>query len=145
MTIQQTGEVMNLLSAAYPLFYSGRNAPDPAQTLKLWADQFSGDPVDLVESAVRALIDTNGKSSPPTIGAVKAKMRQIDPSYQAPCTAVGAGSYKDPAVESLRERWQELRRQRRAAGMPGTWEDAQKAGLTWAAWMDILDERGLAL
>lgn len=145
MTLQQTGGIMNLLSAAYPWFYSGRNAPDPAQTLKLWADQFSGDPVDLVESAVRALIDTNGKSSPPTIGAVKAKMRQIDPSYQAPRTAVGAGSYKDPAVEALRERWQELRRQCRAAGVPGTWEEAKKAGLTWAAWMEILDERGLGL
>ena len=53
--------------------------------------------------------------------------------------------YIDPAVEALRERWQELRRQCRAAGVPGTWEDAKKAGLTWEAWMDILDERGLAL
>jgi len=55
------------------------------------------------------------------------------------------GGYIDHAVEALRERWQELRRQCRAAGVPGTWEDAKKAGLTWAAWMDILDERGLAL
>ena len=53
--------------------------------------------------------------------------------------------YIDPAVESLRERWQELRRQCRAAGVPDTLGEAQKAGLTWAAWMEILDERGLGL
>lgn len=145
MTLQQTGKIMNLLSAAYPWFYAGKNAPDPAQTLKLWTDQFSEDPVDLVESAVRALIDTNGKSSPPTIGAVKAKMRQIDPSYQAQCSATGMGSYRDPVIEKLRVRWQELCGQRRAAGLPATWEEAKKAGLTTAAWMEKLEERGLAL
>ncbi len=53
--------------------------------------------------------------------------------------------YIDPAVESLRERWQELCRQCRAAGVPDTLGEAQKAGLTWAAWMEILDERGLGL
>ena len=50
----------------------------------------------------------------------------------------------DLALEA-RERWQERRRQRRAAGGPDTWEEAQKAGLTWAAWMNMLDERGFAL
>ena len=55
------------------------------------------------------------------------------------------GGYIDHAVEALRERWQELRRQCRAAGVPGTWEEAKKSGLTWAAWMEILDERGLGL
>ena len=55
------------------------------------------------------------------------------------------GGYIDHAVEALRERWQELRRQCRAAGVPDTWEEAKKAGLTWAAWMNMLDERGFAL
>ena len=145
MTCQQTGRIMNLLSAAYPWFYTGKNAHDPEQMLKLWVDQFSEDPMELVETAVRALIDTNEKSSPPTIGAVKAKMRQIDPSYQVPCSATGMGSYRDPVIEKLRVRWQELCRQRRAAGLPATWEEAKKAGLTTAAWMENLEERGLTL
>lgn len=53
--------------------------------------------------------------------------------------------YIDPAVESLRERWQELRRQRRAAGVPGTWEEAQKAGLTAATWYKLLEKNNLSM
>ena len=55
------------------------------------------------------------------------------------------GGYIDHAVEALRERWQDLCRQRRAARVPGTWEEAKKAGLTAEAWMNMLDERGFAL
>lgn len=55
------------------------------------------------------------------------------------------GGYIDQKVEALRARWQELRIQRRSIGVPSTWEEAQKAGLTMTAWMDIFDGRGLAL
>ena len=55
------------------------------------------------------------------------------------------GGYIDHAVEALRERWQELRRQRRAAGVPGTWEDAQKAGLTAATWYKLLEKNNLSM
>ena len=77
MTRQETGVIMDILSAAYPKFYAGREAPDPRAVVNLWAEMFAEDPVQLVAAAVKALIATDGRGFPPHIGAVKAKLRQI--------------------------------------------------------------------
>lgn len=77
MTIGQTGQVMDILTMAYPQFYSGRDAPDPEKVLKLWASMFEDDDVVLVVAAVKALIASKEDSWPPSIGAVKARIRQI--------------------------------------------------------------------
>lgn len=40
-------------------------------------------------------------------------------------------------------RWDSLVAERRKAGIPGTYEDAEKAGLSYEEWFDLLNERGL--
>lgn len=77
MTIQETAQIMDILTIAYPQFYSGRNAPDPEKALELWAGMFSGDDVIIVAAAVKALIASELGNFPPSIGAVKARIRQI--------------------------------------------------------------------
>lgn len=77
MTLQETGHIMDLLTVAYPRFYSGTNAPDMKKTLKLWTIMFADDPFELVIAAVKALIVTDTKGFPPHIGAVKEKIRQL--------------------------------------------------------------------
>lgn len=76
MTRQETGIIMNILATAYPRFYAGAGAPDPEQTLNLWAGMFD-EPVELVAAAVKTLIATDSKGYPPHIGAVKTKIRQL--------------------------------------------------------------------
>jgi hypothetical protein len=68
---------MDILRTAYPRFYAGREAPDPVKTLNLWAEMFAEDDVKLVAAAVKSLIASDEKGYPPTIGAVKASLRQI--------------------------------------------------------------------
>ena len=53
MTRQETGIIMNILATAYPRFYAGADAPDPEQTLNLWAGMFD-EPVELVAADKRA-------------------------------------------------------------------------------------------
>ena len=77
MTRQETGIIMNILTTAYPRFYSGQDAPDPRKTMSLWAEMFRDDPVELVAASVKALIATDEKGFPPHIGAVKASMRKL--------------------------------------------------------------------
>ena len=77
MTFEETGIIMDILTTAYPRFYSGPDAPDRTKTLTLWAEMFIHDDVALVAAAVKALIETDAKGFPPHIGAVKAKRRLI--------------------------------------------------------------------
>lgn len=77
MTIEETGIVMDILTTAYPRFYSGQDAPDMVKTLRLWAEMFASDDVALVAAAVKALIESDSKGFPPHIGAVKEKLRLI--------------------------------------------------------------------
>ena len=80
MTPAETGTIMDILTTAYPRFYSGPNAPDPKKTIGLWAEMFRHDDVALVAAAVKSLIETDDKGFPPHIGAVKAKLRLISSS-----------------------------------------------------------------
>lgn len=77
MTLEETGIVMDILTTAYPHFYSGPNAPDMVKAIRLWHEMFSRDDVALVAAAVKALIETDSKGYPPHIGAVKEKLRLI--------------------------------------------------------------------
>lgn len=77
MTLEETAQVMDILTAAYPQFYRGKNAPDPEQALLLWASMFDEEDAVVVAAAVKALIATDEKGYPPHIGAVKARIRQI--------------------------------------------------------------------
>lgn len=77
MTIEDTAQVMDILTTAYPRFYAGRDAPDPEKALMLWASMFADDDPAIVIAAVKALIAGDSKGFPPHIGAVKARIRQI--------------------------------------------------------------------
>ena len=71
MTRQETATIMDILAASYPRFYSGPDAPNPVQTLNLWATMFADDPVEVVAMAVKAFIASDKKGFPPHIGAIK--------------------------------------------------------------------------
>lgn len=71
MTRQETATIMDILAAAYPRFYTGADAPNPVQTLNLWATMFADDPVEVVAMAVKAFIASDKKGFPPHIGAIK--------------------------------------------------------------------------
>ena len=76
MTIQQTGAVMDVLTVAYPQFYRGKDQRERQNALKLWAEMFSEDPLELVLAAVKRLIATDTKGYPQPIGAVKEQIWQ---------------------------------------------------------------------
>ena len=77
MTRQETGIIMDILTAAYPRFYSSTTGPDMRNAIKLWADMFAHDEVALVAAAVKSVIESDEKGFPPTIGQVKAKLRLL--------------------------------------------------------------------
>lgn len=77
MTRQETGIIMDILTAAYPRFYSGQDAPDMRKVIALWAEMFAQDDVRLVAAAVKSVIEGDERGFPPTIGQVKAKLRLI--------------------------------------------------------------------
>ena len=110
----------------------------------VWALTLAPYSVDDVREAVVSYFRTQKYWPDPTDISSRCPQPELPKTQNFPTPAPTA-RYIDPAVEALRERWQELRRQCRAAGVPGTWEEAKKSGLTWAAWMEILDERGLGL
>lgn len=80
MTRQETGIIMDILTAAYPRFYAGVETADMRKTMSLWAEMFHRDDVALVAAAVKSVIEGDEKGFPPTIGQVKAKMRLISGS-----------------------------------------------------------------
>ena len=77
MTSKDTGKIMDILTAAYPNFYSGKSEYDRKKIVALWTDMFRDDPVELVAAAVKSLISMDEKGFPPHIGTVKAKMRLL--------------------------------------------------------------------
>lgn len=74
MTVQETGIIMDILTAAYPRFCGGT---DRAQMLALWAEMFADDNVAFVAAAVKSYIATDMKGYPPHIGAIKNAMHSL--------------------------------------------------------------------
>lgn len=77
MTREETGIIMDILTAAYPRFYTGPNAPDIRRTMNLWAEMFAGDDAALVAAAVKSFIASDEKGYPPHIGAIKNAMYSL--------------------------------------------------------------------
>ena len=71
MTRQETGIIMDILTAAYPRFYAGPDRPDMRSTVILWAEMFRDEPVELVAAGVKAFIASDNKGFPPHVGAIK--------------------------------------------------------------------------
>lgn len=106
MTIEETGIIMDILTTAYPRFYSGPDSPDMVKTLRLWAEMFARDDVALVAAAVKALIESDSKGFPPHIGAVKEKLRLItggDELTEAEAWGIVAKALRNSAYGSREE------------------------------------------
>ena len=89
----------------------------------VWALTLAPYSVDDVREAVVSYFRTQKYWPDPTDISSRCPQPELPKTQNFPTPAPTA-RYIDPAVEALRERWQELRRQCRAAGVPGTWEDA---------------------
>ena len=106
MTVQETSTIMNVLNAAYPGFYAKSSDAERKQILSLWAEMFREDDVALVAAAVKALIVADASSFPPTIGQVKARLRQITTPQEmteGEAWALVAAAIRNSAYDSRRE------------------------------------------
>ena len=77
MNREETLYVMATLREAYPSFYARSSAEDLEPAVRLWQECFEDDPIDLVLSAVKAVIISRDDTYPPAIGTVKAKIRTL--------------------------------------------------------------------
>lgn len=77
MTRQETAKLLAILKAAYPAFYRDMSRSDMESVLALWQDFFADDPYPLCAAAVKALIASDEKGYPPTIGQVQAQLRRL--------------------------------------------------------------------
>ena len=77
MNKAETGRILTVLRAVYPTFYRDATPEDAAALIDLWTDMFAEDDYEAVSASVRALIATDEKGFPPTVGAVKAKLRTL--------------------------------------------------------------------
>lgn len=70
MTIQEVGEVLDVLEVAYPQFYAKQGDDKRYKASLLWAAQFADAEARLVVAAVQAYI-SNENPFPPSIGKIK--------------------------------------------------------------------------
>lgn len=90
MNLEETLAIMGILQIAYPTYYRGVGKEQALAAANLWAEMFADDSPAHVAAAVKALIATDEKGYPPSIGAVKAQLRKItQPPSMAPVEAWG--------------------------------------------------------
>lgn len=99
-------KIMSVLRGAYPAFYRNIDRKEAEATVGLWEDMFKHDEYALVAAAVKALIETDSKSFPPNIGAVKEKLRLItggDEMTEAEAWGIVAKALRNSAYDSQKE------------------------------------------
>ncbi len=77
MNRNEAATIMAILQVAFPAFYRNVTAADAKAAINLWAEMFADDPADQVAAAVKAIIAVQVEGFPPTIGAVKEKLREL--------------------------------------------------------------------
>ena len=77
MTLQDVGQVMDILSAIYPAFYSKQSDNERYNAASLWASLFEPYPVELVAAAVKSFIALDTKGFPPVPGQIMEKVRLL--------------------------------------------------------------------
>ena len=82
MTIDDVGEIVDLLIAAYPQFYAKKSDKELDTVMDLWATMFVNEDVRLVKAAVKSFIEADEKGFPPVIGQIKAKIRLITGDHE---------------------------------------------------------------
>lgn len=76
MTQNETAQILALLNAAYPAFYSKYSTYEISGIVNLWAEMFADDDFNIVKFALKELIATH-TGFPPDIAALKAKIKSI--------------------------------------------------------------------
>ena len=76
MTQNETAQILALLNAAYPAFYSKYSEYEISGIVNLWAEMFADDDFRIVKFALKELIATH-TGFPPDIAALKAKIKSI--------------------------------------------------------------------
>ena len=77
MTLQDVGQVMDVLTAIYPAFYSKQTDDERYNASVLWASLFEPYPVELVVAAVKGFVGTDTKGFPPVPGQILEKLRAL--------------------------------------------------------------------
>lgn len=77
MTLQDAGQVMDVLTAIYPAFYSKQTDDERYNASVLWASLFEPYPVELVVAAVKGFVGTDTKGFPPVPGQILEKLRAL--------------------------------------------------------------------
>jgi hypothetical protein len=76
MTESETLQVLSLLRASYPAFYSKFSKRELESIVSLWTEMFAEDDFSIVKYALKDLIATHS-GYPPDIAALKTKIRDI--------------------------------------------------------------------
>lgn len=76
MNKQETTQILALLNAAYPAFYSKMSRMEIDGVIALWAEMFADDDFGLVKYALKELIATH-TGYPPDIAALKTKIAEV--------------------------------------------------------------------
>lgn len=76
MTRTETLQILAVLQASYPAFYSRLSKPDLERVVALWTEMFSAEDYNLTKYAVKELIATH-TGYPPDIAALKNKIDEI--------------------------------------------------------------------
>lgn len=106
MTLEDAGEIMDVLAIAYPQFYKNQDDTERLSASKLWATMFADDDTQIVTAAIKALIAGDEKGFPPVIGQVKARIRQITQPKEmteGEAWALVAKAIRNSAYDSLKE------------------------------------------
>lgn len=77
MNKTESAAIMAILQAAFPAFYRNISQADAKMAVNLWAEMFADDDAQQVAAAVKCIIATQIEGFPPTIGAVKEKLREL--------------------------------------------------------------------
>ena len=77
MTIDQTSILMDIISVAYPHYYSKQTEDERYMAAVLWAELFAEDDVNIVKAALKSFIATDEDGYAPNIGKIKSKVRLL--------------------------------------------------------------------
>ncbi len=140
MTRNEVLHVLAGLKAAFPAAYQKLDRVSGEAMVSLWLKELGGYGADQVQAAVDKFVAEETKGFPPSIGQIKAN---IPSGRELPLNGRDLAAWNKQR-EDLRQ-YAELLERRRNAGLPATWEDARRAGISAAEWCLMLDEAGLGV
>jgi hypothetical protein len=77
MNKTETKMILSVIKAAYPHSFKDMTRKDAEAMVALWERSFAGDPYDMVNAAVAALIVTRTAGYSPTVGEVKEQIQKL--------------------------------------------------------------------